>query len=61
MLASAASRYDTHRMPLWEVLLRMVVGLALIHPDPFVSGPALGAAFGLAMIHRMMLKSRVEA
>ena len=59
MLASAASRYDVYRMPLWEVVIRVVVGLALIHPDPVISGPALAAAAGIALLHRMMLKPKV--
>lgn len=53
MLASAASRFDARRMPLWEAGLRMVAGLALIHPDPLISAPALAAAAGLALAHRM--------
>ena len=56
MLASAASRFDTHRMPFWEVGLRVIAGLALIHPDPLLSGPALAAAAGIALAHRMPLK-----
>ena len=53
MLASAASRFDARRMPLWEAGLRVVAGLALIHPDPLISAPALAAAAGLAFAHRM--------
>ncbi|MEM9840300.1 MAG: TRAP transporter fused permease subunit [Pseudomonadota bacterium] len=61
MLASAASRYDAHRMPLWEVAIRVAMGLALIHPDPVISGPALAGAVGIAFLHRVMPKARVEA
>lgn len=53
MLASAASRFDARRMPLWEAGLRVIAGLALIHPDPLISAPALAAAAGLAFAHRM--------
>lgn len=54
MLASAASRFDSHRMPIWEAALRVAAGLALIHPDPLVSGPALVASIGLAVMHRTL-------
>lgn len=61
MLASAASRFDARRMPLWEAGLRVVAGLALIHPDPLISAPALAAAAGLALAHRMRPGPRVAA
>ena len=61
MLASAASRFDAHRMSIWEVGLRIVVGLALIHPDPLVSGPALAAAVVIAFIHRFLRRPEVAA
>ena len=53
MLASAASRFDKARMPAWEVVLRAAAGLALIHPDVSVSAPALVAAAGLIVVHRL--------
>ena len=53
MLASATSRYDTVRMPLWEATLRIVAGLALIHSDITVCGPALAAVIALAVLHRI--------
>lgn len=52
MLASATSRFDAVRMPLWEVVLRIMAGLALIHPEISIHGPALAAAVGLAVLHR---------
>ncbi len=61
MLASAASRFDMHRMPIWEVGLRIVIGLALIHPDPIVSGSALLAAIAITIVHRTLNKDRVLA
>ena len=61
MLASAASRFDARRMPLWEAGLRVIAGLALIHPDPLISAPALAAAAGLALAHRMRPGPRVAA
>lgn len=61
MLASAASRFDARQMPLWEAGLRVIAGLALIHPDPLISAPALAAAAGLALAHRMRPGPRVAA
>lgn len=59
LLASAASRFDLYRMPLWEAGLRLVVGLTLIHPDPVISGSALAAALGLIVLHRLGGKPEV--
>ena len=56
MLASAASRFDSHRLSILEVVLRVGVGLAVIHPDPLISGPALLGAVVLATLHRTVLK-----
>lgn len=61
MLASACSRFDARRMTLWEAGLRIVAGLALIHPDPLVSGPALLASIGLVILHRMVCKGPATA
>ena len=61
MLASAASRFDAYRMPIWEVGLRVIAGLALIHPDLLVSGTALAASVAIAVMHRTVLRDRVTA
>ena len=53
MLASAASRFDKVRMPIWEVALRVGAGLMLIHPDLAVNGIALVAVVGLIVFHRV--------
>ncbi len=60
MLASAASRFDRARMPIWEALARAAAGLLLIHPDPLISGVALAACIGLVLLHYGVL-SRKEA
>ena len=56
MLASATSRFDKQRMPPWEVILRVVAGLALIHPEVAVNAPALAVAVGVAVLHQAMTK-----
>ena len=61
MLASAASRFDAYRMPIWEVGLRVIAGLALVHPDLLVSGTALAASVAIAVMHRTVLRDRVTA
>lgn len=58
MLASAASRYDTHGMPWWESLARMGAALLMIHPDMAISLPAFGACVALLVLHRMMSSSK---
>jgi len=61
MLASAASRFDTGRMKAWEVVLRVVAGLALIHPNIMFSGAALALAIGLIVIHRALSREAQKA
>ena len=41
LLASATSRFDLKRLSLFEVGARLAIGLALIHPEFAVNGPAL--------------------
>ena len=48
LLASATSRFDLRRLPLWEVGVRLAAGIALIHPELSVNGPSL--LIGAAMI-----------
>lgn len=61
MLASATSRFDAVRMPLWEAMLRIIAGLALIHPEILVHGPALAAVVGLAVLHRVTARRGATA
>ena len=61
MLASAASRFDKVRMPLWEVTLRIIFGLLLIHPEFSVNIIALVAACTLVAVHHAVLTPRVSA
>lgn len=61
LLASATSRYDTRPLALWEVIARIAVGLALIHPDLIVNGPAMIAAVGLIFVHRISTARSVTA
>ncbi|MCY3673888.1 MAG: TRAP transporter large permease subunit, partial [Rhodobacteraceae bacterium] len=56
MLATATSRFDHSRMRIWEAVLRVLAGLALIHPDILVSGSALIASAGLVIAHHFIHK-----
>ena len=55
MLASAASRFDRVRMPIWEPFARVAAGLALISPDMAVSGGAVVACVALLALHHGVL------
>ena len=61
LLASATSRFDLRRLPLWEVGVRLAAGIALIHPELSVNGPSL--LIGAAMIgfHFVTAKTKTIA
>lgn len=61
LLASAASRFDKKRMPILEVAMRGITGLAMIHPDVVVSGTALVIAATLILFHNNRAKAEASA
>ncbi|MEC8042734.1 MAG: hypothetical protein VX181_18905, partial [Pseudomonadota bacterium] len=60
-LGSTTVRPDRVRVPSAASTAMSFARPSVCSPLFRLLAPALGAAFGLAMIHRMMLKSRVEA
>ena len=61
MLASAASRFDKGRMPIWESLARAAAGLLLISPVFAISGAAVVASVALIALHYMVLNRKEAA
>jgi TRAP transporter 4TM/12TM fusion protein len=59
LLASATSRFDLTRLSLFEVGARLAIGLALIHPEFAVNGPAL--LLGVAIIGYHFITARSKA
>ena len=59
LLASATSRFDLTRLSLFEVAARLAIGLALIHPEFAVNGPAL--FIGAAIIGYHFITARSKA
>ena len=59
LLASATSRFDLTRLSLFEVGARLAIGLALIHPEFAVNGPAL--LIGAAIIGYHFITARSKA
>ena len=59
LLASATSRFDLKRLSLFEVAARLAIGLALIHPEFAVNGPAL--LIGAALIGYHFITARAKA
>ena len=59
LLASATSRFDLKRLSLFEVAARLAIGLALIHPEFAVNGPAL--FIGAAIIGYHFITARSKA
>lgn len=51
LLASALARYDAGRLPLWEVLLRLILAVLVMYRDPAVFGPAVIAALVWLGVH----------
>ena len=51
LLASATSRFDLRRLSLFEVGVRLAIGLALIHPEFAVNGPTLLLGAGIIGYH----------
>ena len=61
MLASAASRFDKGRMPLWECIARAAAGLLLISPVIAISGAAVVASVALIAMHYTVLNRKEAA
>ena len=59
LLASATSRFDLTRLSSFEVGARLAIGLALIHPEFAVNGPAL--LIGAAIIGYHFFAARAKA
>ena len=58
LLASATSRFDLTRLSLFEIGVRLAIGLALIHPEFSVNGPAL--LFGAGIIGYHFITARAK-
>jgi TRAP transporter 4TM/12TM fusion protein len=52
LLTSALTGFEKNKLHLWERLLRVVTGLAVLSPQIAIALPALAAAAGLIVIHR---------
>ena len=59
LLASATSRFDLTRLSLFEVGARLAIGLALIHPEFAVNGPALLIGAAIIGYHFITARSKV--
>ena len=59
LLASATSRFDLTSLSLFEIGARLAIGLALIHPEFAVNGPAL--LLGAAIIGYHFITARSKA
>ena len=58
LVSTAASRFDYSRLPLGEAAVRVSVGLALIHPDILINGPALLIGIVLVLFNRFAIGVR---
>jgi len=57
LLASATSRFDKTKLPLWEAFARFAFAILLISPDLWLHGSAAVGAFALIAFHYMTGKS----
>lgn len=60
-IATAASRFDYTRLSVPESVLRAGLGLAVIHPEPIVSGLAMLIGVALILVNRFSVASRRAA
>ena len=58
LLASATSRFDLTRLSLFEIGVRLAIGLALIHPEFSVNGPALLLGAGIISFHFISTRAK---
>ena len=58
LLASATSRFDLTRLSLFEIGVRLAIGLALIHPEFSVNGPALLLGAGIIGYHFITARAK---
>ena len=52
LLASALARFQTHRMPTWEWVVRIAAAVLLMSRDPFLYGAAAAAGIAVIAWHR---------
>jgi len=58
LLASATSRFDLTRLSLFEIGVRLAIGLALIHPETAVNGFALLLGAAIIVFHFISVRRR---
>ena len=58
LLASATSRFDLTRLSLFEIGVRLAIGLALIHPETAVNGFALLLGAAIIAFHFISVRRR---
>jgi len=56
LIASALAQYDFAKLPLWEVILRLILSGIIMHGNPAVFGPAI--VIGLVWITLQFMKSK---
>lgn len=61
LLASATSGFDSRRLPIVEIALRMLVAFALIAPSVLIHLPALGLGIALIVLHHLRGREEVAA
>lgn len=58
LVATAASRFDYTRLKGTEAMLRAALGIAIIHPEPLISGAAVAAGLALILINRFAARTQ---
>lgn len=59
LVATAASRFDYKRLSGPEALLRAALGIAIIHPQPLISGAAIVVGVALILINRFSARAEL--
>ena len=58
LISSAVIGFDQRRLPVWEIIFRLILGLLLIFVDPFIHWTAAG--FSLLYLSWHFLKFRMK-
>lgn len=61
LVSSAVIAFDARRLPVWEIVLRIILAIAVLNIDPWLHWPVTVAAAGFIAWHQMQFRRRAPA